>query len=129
PGPKVVFDSIAFPENVKINDSFLKKYLGLASGQAYQEQAIKDIPDKIRQLPYVQMSGEPEVSFANHRSKIYLPLSSRKANRLDGIIGLAPANELSDKAQLTGQLDLELHNLFKTGKYLSINWQKLRPLS
>lgn len=129
PGPKVVFDSIAFPENVKINDSFLKKYLGLASGQAYQEQAIKNIPDKIRQLPYVQITGEPEVSFANHRSKIYLPLSSRKANRLDGIIGLAPANELSNKAQLTGQLDLELHNLFKTGKYLSINWQKLRPLS
>ena len=52
-------------------------------------------------------------------------IDDRVTDRVDGVVGLAPnsANAENNDLVLTGEVNVELKNLFKSGKELSLQWK------
>ncbi len=128
-GPRVYFDSLQVNPNDLVKNSFLSAYLGIREGDSFNEQFFNRVNNRIKRLPFLKQSQAPSVIFSENKAYPLLRLELQKVNQVDGVLGLLP-NELDPgKVLVTGQLNLELHNLFQSGKRLGIEWQQMRPES
>lgn len=125
PGPYIVFDSLILVNRNKIKPAFLSAYLKIKPGSAYDQRKIENIPELINPLPYLSLEDLPSIYFANEQSRVSLDLKDQKASAFDGIIGFLPNENESGKLLVTGQVYLKLENLFKSGKRLELNWQRV----
>ena len=123
-GQQVVFDSLEVEGSTKIRSKYLMAYLGLNRGKPYEEGLIKSIPKRIRLLPYIRLTSDPEVSINNGKCVVRLFLEDQKVNSVDAIIGLLPNGQTNNKMLITGQVDLDLQNLFSSGKQIIFQWQR-----
>jgi outer membrane protein assembly factor BamA len=121
-GTKITYDSIKIVPRELLKYSFISKYLELEYGHIYDEQDIKSISSKIDRLPFVDLKSV-KTEFQLKMAKIHLDLEERKVNTFDGILGAAPSADGSG-IDFTGELDLNVKNLFHSAKELSINWLK-----
>jgi len=129
PGPYIVFDSLSLVSKNKIKPSFLSAYLKIKPGSAYDQRKIDNIPDLLNSLPYLSLKDQPVLYFANEQCRVSLDLIDQKASAFDGIIGFLPNENETGKLLVTGQVYLELENLFRSGKRLGLNWQKVNSQS
>lgn len=126
-GPYITFDSIQLSGDVAIKKRYLAAHLGIRPGEAFNQQRIDEVVQKLQALPYLQLAEAPRLSFQNRQAQLWLHLKSRPANRVDGILGLQSKPE--GGVLITGQLDLFLQNPFGGGKTMAINWQRLNEAS
>lgn len=122
-GPLIVFDSLIIIGYDKVKSKYLMTHLGIYTGNSYEENLIQEIPNKLKLLPFLTINKKPEVQISNGRCNIYLELSQNKVSKLDGILGVLPNQNERDKILITGQLNLDLHNLFSSGKRIALEWQ------
>lgn len=116
-GDLIKFDTIEVIGNVQIKSWFVSKYLGIKKGGVYNEQLLKNADSRLSQLPYLQLTKPTLVYFVSTTAKPVVYLANRKSNRLDGVLGFAPASDNnSNKLLITGEANLKLQNLFGTGK-------------
>lgn len=128
-GPYIVFDSLSLVSKNKIKPAFLSAYLKIKPGSVYDQRKIDNIPDLINPLPYLSLKDQPVLYFANEQCRVSLDLIDQKASAFDGIIGFLPNENETGKLLVTGQVYLELENLFRSGKRLGLNWQKVNSQS
>ncbi len=124
-GPKIVYNEIKIAGFDKLKLQWLEHYLGVTPGELYSEKQVKSIPDKLRELSFLQLNKESEVKFTSTSATIELSLSEKKVNNIDGVIGFLPNQRGNSKLLLTGSFNLHLFNLFSTAKQLHIDWQKV----
>lgn len=124
PGRLISFDSVQLDDEQFINDRFITQYLGISYNEPYSQKRIDEIEKRLVRLPFLQLVKKPDVYFGLQKAKVSLPLSKRKVNTFDGIVGLIPGAE-NRKPELTGELNFELQNLFKSGKYFDFHWKKI----
>jgi outer membrane translocation and assembly module TamA len=128
-GPYIVFDSVAIEGMDRLKYKFLMSHLGAYHGKAYEQKKVDQIPKKISSLDFLQLIQNPDVHFADGKATIILKVKERKVNKIDGIIGFLPNETNREKLLITGQLTLDLHNLFSSGKNLFVNWQRIEANS
>lgn len=128
-GAYIIYDSLVILGNSKTKKKFLSDYLRISQGQPYEELNFKNIPAKLKRLPYLRLVEPPQVTFQNNEGTIHLNIEDKKINQIDGIIGFFPNAGNDNKLLLTGQFNLLLQNMFGTGKALHLEWQKIKPLS
>ena len=129
PDPYIVFDSLNLINKNKVKPVFLNAYLKIKPGSEYDQRKIDNIPDLINTLSYLSLKDQPFLHFANEQCQVSLDLVDQKASAFDGIIGFLPNENESGKLLVTGQVYLELENLFRSGKRLQLNWQKVNSQS
>lgn len=129
PGPQILYDTVLIKGNAKLKASFLSSLLEIKPGEPYNEEAIRAIKNRIQQLPYLSLTQSPELQYSMGRATLYLPLNARSVNQVDGVVGLLPNEQQQNRLLLTGEFNLKLHNLFASGKQLSVQWMRQRPLS
>ncbi len=129
PGPYIVFDSLVLVNKNKIKPAFLSAYLKIKPGSTYDQRKIDNIPDLFNPIPYLSLENLPSIYFANEQSRVSLELKDQKASAFDGIIGFLPNENEAGKLLVTGQLYLKLENLFRSGKRLELNWQRVNVQS
>lgn len=123
-GPFVVMDTIGIRGSSEIHKQFLYNYLGFQPGDPYQESSVKAIDKKLKNLSLVKVKGQSRVYFVKDKALAILYLDERKADRVDGIIGLAPASEnAGGDLLLTGEVHLDLNNLWRRGNEFSLDWR------
>jgi outer membrane protein assembly factor BamA len=127
-GPYITNDTISFDGLTKTDTNFLARYLHLTTGSPYSEMQFRQIRQRINSLPYLEISKPPYVYFVNGKARIGGEIDELKINSFDGILGLLQ-NSGDQNLTLTGLVDLELYNLFGTGKELKIGWQQQKALS
>lgn len=120
-GPLVTFDSLNLTASF-IKPKFLSAYLNIKQGDQYSSKSIKQINNRMSELKYLRMNRPQEVSFSNNKAQVSLDLKAVKANKIDAILGLL--QQPSGKLRLTGYVDIELNNLFKSGKQLGFMWRQ-----
>lgn len=129
-GKKIFFDGIELEEDsIKIAMSFLENYLGVSPKTIFEQKKVVNIKKRINELPYVNLEGEPYLSFSDNKAKIKMLLSKRNASRFDALLGLLPSeNNATSKRNfaITGTLNLDLQNSLGKGERLSIDFQRLR---
>lgn len=127
-GPYISYDSLSFDGLSKTDIDFLARYIHCTYGSPFNEMQFGQIARRVNSLPYLEISKPPYVYFVNGKAKIGGFIEELKINSFDGIIGLlqSPSDQ---NLTLTGIVDLELYNLFGTGKELKIGWQQQKELS
>ncbi|MBC8112188.1 MAG: BamA/TamA family outer membrane protein [Verrucomicrobia bacterium] len=125
-----VFDTLALQGSAKVKTKFLAAYLRLQAGKVFSQEKVQASTNALKRLPYLAVKQQVGVIFRNDKAIPQLSIDARKANQFDGIIGFLP-NETQNNNRLliTGELNLQLHNLFGTGKFFKLNWQQIKPLS
>lgn len=123
-GDLVRFDTIEVIGDVQIKSWFVGKYLGIKKNAPYNELLLKNADSRLSQLPYVQLTKPSLVYFVAATAKPVVYLTNRKSNRLDGVLGFAPAsNNNNNKLLVTGEANLKLQNLLGTGKAFDLSFR------
>lgn len=122
-GPMVVFDSLNLLGFNKVKRKYLMSHLGIYEGKSYEKDLVTEIPNKIKILPFISLSKDPEITISSGKCVITLHLAQNKASNLDGILGVLPNQKNGESVLFTGQINLDLHNIFLSGKRIAFEWQ------
>lgn len=125
PYTEFTYDTLVFFDKCEISKKYLGKYLGIEADQTYNEAMLKEVDTKLRNLPLVKVQGPTQVVFYDGKARLILYITDRVTDRIDGVVGLAPNsnNSSENNLLLTGEVNLELNNLFKSGKELQVHWK------
>lgn len=116
-------DSMEIVGTSSIKRSYLYNYTGIKSGSIYNENLIKQIDKRINQLPFAKTTKPVQIYFTGSKARIITFIDQKKASQLDGIVGFAPRSNINNKLVLTGELNLNLQNLFGTGKTFELHYR------
>lgn len=119
-------DSVIVMGTAKINNQFLYKYLAIKPNMPYNEEILKSISNKIKQLPFITEKQTQIVRLTNKTNKLLLFLDKKNASQFDGIIGLLP-DAITKKTIITGDVKLKVVNgIFKNGETFDLQWRRLQ---
>jgi len=119
-------DSLSWRGSAKISKVFLYNYLGIKPGDVYNEQAILQIEDRVKELPFVTQTKPADVFLLESQSLIRLYLDNRKASSFSGLVGFLPNNEKDGKLLLTGEGIVKLKNALGKGEAFDAEWKRLQ---
>ncbi len=123
----IVYDSLEqLNSSSKIRDRFLFDALEMYPEDPFNERAFQRLESNIARHEFLLYRSH-DVGFSNGKAKVYVDVMTQNVNKFEGIVGLLQ-NAQSDNI-LTGYLDLTLHNLFRSGKYLNFQWNRFNVQS
>lgn len=125
----ILFDSIIQEGNVKLHPGFLYGYLGIKRKKAYNASVISKVTYKLQNLNYIQLTRDPGISFSQNKAALYIFAEKKKINQFEGYLGLVPSDEISGKVLVTGNINLNLTNIFGIGEHLSFSWKRTQVQS
>ena len=121
----VKIDSVLVIGNANIKKRYLYRYLHIKEGDLYDEHQIKQIEQRIRQLPFVKQNKQQLVKITDKDTKLILFLDKKNASQFDAIVGLQP--QPNGKTVLTGNANIKLYNsIFRRGELFTLSWQRLQ---
>ncbi len=122
-GQKIKYGALEL-ENEFIKSKYLESYLEIKENTTFNSIKINEISKKINNLSYAKIKSLPQIRFENKSCKVALKVIPVKANKVDAMIGLAPNQIDNSKLLATGYINLDLQNLFRSGKSLTFNWRQ-----
>lgn len=118
-------DEIKINGNTKTKDYVIIRNSRIKIGDPYSQIRIKDIPKLLNRLRFFEPVTEPNYYFnSNGRSVLEIFIKEKETNAFDGIVGYVPSSREGEKGFFTGFVNINLRNLFGTGRAASIKWQK-----
>lgn len=121
----IKIDSFIVMGNANIKKRYLYRYLHIKEGDLYNEHQIRQIEQRLRQLPFVKQTKPQLVKITDKDTRLILFLDKKNASQFDGIIGLQPQPD--GKTVLTGNVNIKLYNsIFRRGELFNLNWQRLQ---
>jgi len=119
-------DSIIINGTAKVNKKFLFRYLGIKENMLYNEEAIRSVSQKIKQLPFLTEKRQQEIFLTDKINRMRLFLDKKNASEFDGIIGLLP-DAVTKKTVVTGDLKIKLVNdIFKNGETFDLQARRIQ---
>ncbi len=136
-GPMYKVDSFRIYGNVRINNSFIQRYLDIKNGSAYQKTKLQNINKRLLELPYVQQSKPWDLTMLGTGSIVNLYLQPKKSSQINVLVGFLPSNTVSNngyepvrtKLLFTGEANINLRNSLGNGELIGLNWQQLQQSS
>ena len=117
------FDTISVRGNLKVSKNYLKAYFNYKNKKTYNESIVKQIPQLVQQIPFVEEKQNAVIEFVENSAVLYLFLDKKRVNQFDGYIGVAPVSESSGKIAVYGEMNLHLMNLFTIGETIDLQWK------
>lgn len=111
--------------SVKVDESYLRTYLGFIENEAYDQKAIDQMKSRLIEVPFFKLKKDPILLFHNGQVDILLDLDKKNASRLDLMLGLLPGDELL----IVGDFSAQLFNTFGKADFLDLSIERLRPQS
>lgn len=126
PGEKIIIDTLIVGGNVNISQNYIQRVINIYPLEFYNEKELSLIPVRINNLDFIRLKKQPEISFYNNKAAVKIALIPRKSNTFDAIFGFA-SNQLTNKIELSGNVNLRLINSLGSGEEFKFNWQ--RPIA
>ncbi len=124
-GPLITWDSVKVLGSSKTKDKYLQNLSFLKPGEPFSQEDFRKAALAVSRSPYFSIQNEPEISFQQQKAQPQFTLVDRRANVIDGIIGILPNENEEGSVLITGQLDLELYHLGGKGRDIALHWQRL----
>lgn len=102
--------------------AFLRYSVGLKNGNLFQAEKINTQSGLLDNLGFVKNTKPPEILFTDEATDVYLYLEKVSNNIFDGILGFS-TNEVTNKLELNGYINLLLSNNLNFGEQLQIQYQ------
>ncbi|MBC7862467.1 MAG: hypothetical protein IAF38_05785, partial [Bacteroidia bacterium] len=99
-------DSILIQGDLKVSKTFLYRYIDVKPGSFYNESALKNISQKIKQLPFAKETKPLQIKLTEKTNRVIIFASKRNSSQFDGIIGLLPT--AGGKTVFTGDAKIKL---------------------
>ena len=125
-GPLYHIDSIRVNGKVKIASHFLQRYLGIVNGSIYNKDKLDQVEKKLMELPFLQEQQPSELQLLGTGAVLNLYLQPKPSSQLNFLIGFLPANNQTNKLQITGDVNLNLKNALGKAETILLNWQQLQ---
>jgi outer membrane protein assembly factor BamA len=122
PGKRFVYGKTIVKGGAKISESYINKYLQIENGKLFSYKDILSVSDKIQLLRFIEKVKDPEIEFDDKEVVKYIYIKPRRTNSFSGILGV---NTDKGKVDVTGELLLDLRNVFKNGEHLNLEWKRL----
>jgi outer membrane protein assembly factor BamA len=126
-GPLFTISDLEVVGDLRLNPTYLSRYLGIQSGDLYSRERVLRIRERLRELPFLTVRTDPMVAFRGDRAAIGLELANRPASRFDFIIGVLPNSDQSGRLLITGDFTAEMQNQFGLGERIYAAFEQLRP--
>ncbi len=127
-GPFIAFAEPRLYGNVRLSPRYLARYLGLRPGAPYSYERVRQVPERLRTLLFVEPTAEPSITFSDEAACVNLFLQRKRASRFDLVIGLLPQpNDPAGRLLLTGALQMALLDALHQGERISAELERLRP--
>jgi len=128
---EIRIDSIILHGNLDISRIYLRSYLGIKPGKLYDESVVSKIDKRLKELPFLSSTEPFSLVFyptSDEKGKvlIHLFLEEKKANQLDGIVGILPGKGADRKVNIFGEGHMKLQNPFGGGKIIEAKWRKIQ---
>jgi outer membrane protein assembly factor BamA len=124
-GPLIKIDSISIKGDLKINPYYVYRITGIKPGDLYNEKKIKNIPFAINSVPFMQQFRNQQLYFTSNLNILFIYLNPRKTNSFSGILGFQN-DPRTNKLMITGDLALDLNNVFKQGEWIRFSWNRFQ---
>lgn len=115
-------DRIVIKGYEKFPRSFLKHYLRIKKGDAFNLEDIKKKSEVLNALPFANQVRDPEVLFTKDSTDLYFYIEKVKSNTFDGFLGFG-TNEETNKIEFDGYLNLNLINALNFGESLRLSYK------
>ena len=122
-GPYIEFDTIIFTQKIRTDSKFIERTLEIERYTPYSELSYRAIEERISRIPFMEMAESKDISFQNGKSSVYLHLKELSSSTFEGVLSVLP-NQVNSGVLLTGFINLQLENLFFSGKSLAIEWNR-----
>lgn len=124
PGPELLIEEIQIVGNEVTRDYVIQRETRVKKGERYNPRKIKSIPSRLRKLEFFETVSEPDIFIASqNKGGILIQVEEANTSTFDGVVGYSPATEY-EKGYFTGLVDINIGNLFGTGRSLLVHWQK-----
>ena len=120
-GPFITNDSSFFYQPIKTNHSFVYQLLDHIPGKPFSESSYQMVNQKISRVSFLKLRRPVDVSFQNQKAKMYLDIEERSSSTFQGVVGLQQGSE---QTNVVGSIDLDIQNLFRSGKQLRVSWER-----
>jgi outer membrane protein assembly factor BamA len=122
-------DSIKVLGKAKIKNLFLQRYLGITNGSIYNNEKLQDVSKRLLELPYLAEQQPADLSMLGTGATLNLYLRPKRSSQVNFLIGFLPGDNITEKTQLTGDINLDLKNALGAGESILLNWQQLQKKS
>ena len=119
-------DSVTWKGTARISKKYLYNYIGIKPGDVYNEATIRQMENRLKELPFVTSFKPADVFLLDETALIRLYLNDRKASNFSGMVGFLPNNAESGKLLLTGEANLKLKNSLGRGESIDAEWRRLQ---
>ena len=124
-GKPAFIDSIIIGGLKKTNDRVVLRELSHIRGMPADQKTIGYAQDALQTLNFLQPAKPPAIDFSQQGSAILvLDLLEKGFGSFNGVVGYQPSDE-GTSGELIGTINLNLTNMFGTGRSSSIRWEKL----
>jgi outer membrane protein assembly factor BamA len=122
-------DSIRMFGKMKLSKKFLQRYLAIENGSNYNKQKLQQVDKKMLELPFVTAVQPSDVTMLGSGAVLNLYGDPKKSSQVNFLLGFLPASSDNSKLQLTGDVNLDLKNMFGGAEEILVKWQQLQPKS
>lgn len=119
------FDLISIEGNKNTKDYVIIRELDIQKGEPYSEIKLESIPSRLNKLRFFEPVQKPIYYFnSKDDGVLQINVKEKQTNNFDGIIGYIPGNNEQD-GYITGLVNINLRNIFGTGRAMSFRWQRI----
>ncbi|MBP9097540.1 MAG: BamA/TamA family outer membrane protein [Ferruginibacter sp.] len=122
-------DSIRVYGKVNIRKKFLQRYLNIFNGSVYNKEKLQLVDKRMLELPYLTPVQPSDLTMLGAGSVLNLYVKPKRSSQVNFLIGFLPGSGQSGKLQLTGDVNLDLKNMFGSGESILLKWQQLQQKS
>jgi outer membrane protein insertion porin family len=128
-GTKNNIDKIEIAGNKKTKDYVITRELRIKTGEVYSQKKIEELPDRLNRLRFFDPVSIPSY-YLNSKNEgvLVINIKEKETNNFDGILGYIPGTN-NQPGYLTGLVNLNLRNLFGTGRIATVRWQQVDRFS
>jgi outer membrane protein insertion porin family len=124
-GTRSTIDKIEIAGNDKTKDYVITRAVQIRTGEEYSQKNIDAVPEKLNRLRFFEPVEQPAFYFNSRKEGVLkISIKEKETNFFDGIAGYVPAVNDKESGYLTGFVNVNLRNLFGTGRAASFRWQQ-----
>lgn len=130
-GPVVQIAGYKFSDSLNTQPETIVRELPLKVGEPYNEEKFAQLKPRLERLGYFERVSDPELLILQKsmqsdtlQAVIKFDLVEGNVNTFDGIIGYQPPIPPEETGFLTGLVNIDLRNLFGSGRRLGVRWQR-----
>ncbi|MCR9172037.1 MAG: hypothetical protein NXI10_06070 [bacterium] len=124
-GPLVTWNEVHIKGDTAVSQKYLTSLIGISVGDVYSRKRLRQISGAISQVPFIKEMRKHEILFTKKGAELFVYVESVAISSFNGVVGLQP-DPITDRLQITGDLNLRLMNVLKRGELLNIRWQSIR---